>query len=95
MTKKLLVLLINCVFVIDVSAQVYNYPDTTPSGHVLYYNITNNEAEVTFKSYNYPNYGSLIDSTLIIPDSIVYDNVTYPVTAIGELTGGSIHEFLS
>ena len=38
---------------------------------------------MTFKSYNYPNYGSLIDSTLIIPDSIVYDNVTYPVTAIG------------
>lgn len=75
--------LIGCILTIGVTAQVNNFPDTTPSGHVLYYNIANGEAEVTFKSYNYPNYGSLIDSTLIIPDSIVYDSMTYPVTAIG------------
>lgn len=81
--KRKLLFVILWVISISVSAQVYNYPDTTPSGHILYYNIANGEAEVTFKSYNYPNYGSLIDSTLIIPDSIVYDNVTYPVTAIG------------
>lgn len=66
-----------------VSAQVSNYPAVTPSGHTLYYNIADGEAEVTFKSYNYPNYGSLIDSTLIIPDSIMYEDVKYPVTAIG------------
>ena len=83
MMKKTLVFLIGCTLTIGVAAQVYNHPDTTPSGHVLYYNIANGEAEVTFKSYNYPNYGSLIDSTLIIPDSIVYNSVTYPVTAIG------------
>lgn len=81
--KKTLVFLIGCILTISVAAQVYNHPDTTPSGHVLYYNIANGEAEVTFKSYNYPNYGSLIDSTLIIPDSIVYNSVTYPVTTIG------------
>lgn len=83
MMKKTLVFLVGLITAAGMSAQVYNYADTTPSGHVLYYNIANGEAEVTFKSYNYPNYGSLIDSTLIIPDSIVYDNVTYPVTAIG------------
>lgn len=81
--KKTLALLISCIAAFGTSAQVYNYPDTTPSGHILYYNIANGEAEVTFKSYNYPNYGSLIDSTLIIPDSIAYNNETYPVTAIG------------
>ena len=81
--KKTLVLLISCIAAFGTSAQVYNYPDTTPSGHILYYNIANGEAEVTFKSYNYPNYGSLIDSTLIIPDSIAYNNETYPVTSIG------------
>lgn len=81
--KKTLALLIGCIAAFGTSAQVYNYPDTTPSGHILYYNIANGEAEVTFKSYNYPNYGSLIDSTLIIPDSIAYNNETYPVTAIG------------
>ena len=68
---------------ICVSAQVSNYPAVTPSGHTLYYNIVDGEAEVTFKSYNYPNYGSLIDGTLIIPDSILYESVKYPVTAIG------------
>lgn len=81
--KKTLVLLIVYIVAFGTSAQVYNHPDTTPSGHVLYYNIANGEAEVTFKSYNYPNYGSLIDSTLIIPDSIEYNNETYPVTSIG------------
>ena len=65
------------------SAQVYNYPSVSPSGHTLYFNINNNEAEVTFKSYNYPNYGSLITNTLIIPDSILYEGGKYPVTAIG------------
>lgn len=81
--KKTIAFFVGCLFTVGVTAQVYSYPDTTPSGHVLYYNIANGEAEVTFKSYNYPNYGSLIDSTLIIPDSIVYDSVVYPVTAIG------------
>lgn len=83
MLKKTLALFVSYLFIFSASAQVYNYPDTTPSGHVLYYNIANGEAEVTFKSYNYPNYGSLIDSTLIIPDSIVYNNEAIPVTAIG------------
>ena len=81
--KKTIAFLISCIFTIGVAAQVSNYPDTTPSGHVLYYNIANGEAEVTYKSYNYPNYRDYIDSTLIIPDSIMYDSVMYPVTSIG------------
>lgn len=47
MMKKTLLFLIGCIFTIGVAAQVYNHPDTTPSGHVLYYNIANGEAEVT------------------------------------------------
>lgn len=35
------------------------------------------------RNYNYPNYGNTLDGDLIIPDSIVYENVTYPVTSIG------------
>ncbi len=81
--KQQIIFVILCIVAINSFAQVYNYSSVTPSGHILYYNISNNEAEVTFMSYNYPNYGSSLDSTLIIPDSIMYDSVMYPVTAIG------------
>ena len=30
-----------------------------------------------------PNYGTSLSGTLIIPDSVEYNNVSYPVTAIG------------
>jgi hypothetical protein len=81
--KQPIIFLFFCLAFSSTSAQVYNYPFVTPSGHTLYFNIDNGEAEVTFKSYNYPNYGNLIDSTLIIPDSILYQGVKYPVTTIG------------
>lgn len=41
------------------------------------------EAEATFCTYNMPNYGSSLTGTLVIPDSVEYNNVKYPVTAIG------------
>ena len=65
------------------SAQVYNYPSVTPSGHTLYYDIADGEASVAKKNYNYPNYGNTLDGDLIIPDSVEYDGVKYPVSAIG------------
>lgn len=65
------------------SAQVYNYPSVTPSGHTLYFDIANGEAAVAKKSYNYPNYGNTLDGDLIIPDSVEYSGVKYPVTSIG------------
>ena len=65
------------------SAQVYNYPAVTPSGHTLYFDIADGEAAVAKKNYNYPNYGNTLDGDLIIPDSVEYDGVKYPVTSIG------------
>lgn len=55
----------------------------TPSNHTVYFQIENNEAEATFCSYSMPNYGSSLTGTLIIPDSVEYNNVSYPVTSIG------------
>ena len=66
-----------------VLAQVYNYPAVTPSGHTLYYDIADGEASVAKKNYNYPNYGNTLDGDLIIPDSVEYEGVKYPVTSIG------------
>ena len=71
------------IMAICVSAQVYNYPSVTPSGHTLYYDIADGEASVAKKNYNYPNYGNTLDGDLIIPDSVEYDGVKYPVSAIG------------
>lgn len=71
------------IMAICASAQVYNYPSVTPSGHTLYFDIANGEAAVAKKSYNYPNYGNTLDGDLIIPDSVEYSGVKYPVTSIG------------
>ena len=64
-------------------AQGQTFPVVTPSNHTVYFQIENNEAEATFCSYSMPNYGSSLAGTLIIPDSVEYNNVSYPVTSIG------------
>lgn len=71
------------IMIVCASAQVYNYPSVTPSGHTLYYDIADGEAAVAKKNYNYPNYGNTLDGDLIIPDSVEYVGVKYPVTSIG------------
>lgn len=55
----------------------------TPSNHTVYFQLENDAAEATFCSYSMPNYGSSLAGTLIIPDSVEYNNVIYPVTSIG------------
>ena len=49
----------------------------------MYYDIADGEASVAKKNYNYPNYGNTLDGDLIIPDSVEYNSVKYPVTTIG------------
>lgn len=71
------------IIAICASAQVYSYPSITPSGHTLYFDIADGEAAVAKKSYRYPNYGNTLSGDLIIPDSVEYDGVKYPVTSIG------------
>lgn len=55
----------------------------TPSNHTVYFQLDNGAAEATYCSYSMPNYGSSLTGKLIIPDSVVYNNVSYPVTSIG------------
>lgn len=71
------------IMAICASAQVYSYPSITSSGHTLYFDIADGEAAVVKKSYSYPNYGNTLSGDLIIPDSVEYDGVKYPVTSIG------------
>ncbi len=55
----------------------------TPSGHTLYYNIENGEAQVTFENATSPRYTDLTGD-LIIPDSVTLNCVKYAVTSIGD-----------
>lgn len=62
--------------------QAYDFSDVSPSGHTLYYNIVNGEAQVTRPSTT--GYGGSIAGHLIIPDSVSYLMHTYAVTSIDE-----------
>ncbi len=64
-------------------AQGQTFPVITPSNHTVYFQLDNGAAEATYCSYNMPNYGTSLSGTLIIPDRVEYNNVSYPVTAIG------------
>ena len=55
----------------------------TPSNHTVYFELNSGEAEAAYCTYSMPNYGTSLSGTLIIPDSVEYNNVKYPVTAIG------------
>lgn len=78
--KRLLFLATICC---TLNAFAYNFSAVTPSGHTLYYDIVDGEAEVAKCNYNYPNYGNTLDGDLIIPDSVEHDSVVYAVTSIG------------
>lgn len=49
----------------------------------IYYNINGNEATVTYKEYNL-SWNSFYSGSVVIPETVTYNNVTYPVTAIGD-----------
>lgn len=68
-------------FLSNVQGQTFTV--ITPSNHTVNFQIENGEAEATYQTYGMPNYGSSITGTLIIPDSVEYNGIWYPVTSIG------------
>lgn len=82
MNKKLF-LCVAALMAFGQSSFAYNFSAVTPSGHTLYYDTVNGEAEVAKCNYNYPNYGNTLDGDLIIPDTVWYNGRAYPVTSIG------------
>ncbi|MBR6441005.1 MAG: leucine-rich repeat domain-containing protein [Bacteroidales bacterium] len=82
MLKKYSLLVIFSLFYCQI-VMGQTFTVVTPSNHTVYFQIENNEAEATYCSYSMPNYGSSLAGTLIIPDSVEYNNVSYPVTSIG------------
>lgn len=58
---------------------------TSPSGHLLRYNILNGSAEVTYMQSVSGNTGAAynISGNVVVPDSVEYDGQKIPVTKIG------------
>ena len=66
------------------NANAYDFSAVTPSGHTLYYNIVNGHAEVV-RPYASTGTNSYVSGALIIPASVVYNGVSYPVTKLSSL----------
>ena len=82
MLKKYTLLVVFSLFCWQI-VEGQTFTVVTPSNHTVYFQLDNGAAEATYSSYNMPNYGSSLAGTLIIPDSVEYNNVKYPVTSIG------------
>ena len=50
----------------------------------IYYEIDGNEAAVTFRGADYDSYMNEYSGDEVIPETVTYEGVTYPVTSIGE-----------
>ena len=65
----------------------YDFSAESPSGHTLYYKLSNGEAIVVYPRLRGSNYYytySKPTGYLIIPDSVPYNGVMLPVTSIGD-----------
>ena len=79
--KRLLLLAIMALCA--TSAWAYDFSAVAPSGQMLYYNIVDGNAQVTYQTNAWsPSYINLTGD-LFIPASVTYDNITYSVTRIG------------
>ncbi len=67
------------------AAEAYDFSAVSPSGHTLYYNLSNGVAVVTSQNndMSHPAYDTLVGD-VVIADSVVCNGETYVVSAIDE-----------
>ena len=80
--KKILSLIIVALTLCQYS-YAYDFSAVSSSGHTLYYNIVNGNAEVTSQNGSSPYYNTYPTGNLVIPSSVNYYGNTYNVTSIG------------
>lgn len=74
-------------FCLSLSAVAFDFSSVSPSGHMLHYSIVGNAVSVTFPGTSgdyYPAGTARPADTLVIPDTVSYQGVQYPVTAIAD-----------
>lgn len=79
-------LLIMLMSMIGDSSFAHDIEAKNADGVTIYYNWTNNETElaVTFRGSSETQYSSEYTGDVVIPESVNYNGITYPVTSIGK-----------
>lgn len=83
--KKFSSILLTLIPLFSISAQTLSFYSVSPSGHNLFYQITSTTAHTVQVSGG----NSSLSGSLIIPDSVVCDGVSYVVTHIYGATNNS------
>ena len=66
------------------SVLAYDFSDVASCGQTLYYNIVNDNAQVTRQNDDFPYYTEHPTGALSIPGSVSYGGTTYTVISIGD-----------
>ncbi len=81
--KFLLTLLIS---MLSVKAPAHDIEVANSDGVIIYYTYINDstELEVSYQGSKYDSYSNEYSGDVVIPESVTYNEKTYPVTSIGE-----------
>ena len=80
MKKQVLTIVAMLLTAFGAAAQTFGVP--TQNGQVVYFTINNGTAWVTYENSTNPRYTSL-SGDLVLPDTVLYELTSYPVTRIG------------
>ena len=86
--KFLLALLIS---MLGVKASAHNIAVANADGKTIYYNFINNNTElaVSYRGGHSNDYSNEYSGNVVIPDTVTYNEINYPVTSIGESAFGN------
>ncbi len=81
--KKQLLLLV--LMLLPMVASAHDIAVQNADGKTIYYNYINDgkELAVTYRGPSYNTYSNEYTGSIVIPESVIYNNVTYSVTSIG------------
>ena len=82
---KKVVFLVATLFIMDTTVCAHDIAVEKEDGVIIYYNFINKKTE-SFVSCQGDDYHSAVyKGSVVIPESVIYDGETYPVTFIGDL----------
>ena len=85
MRKKLSLLAVALIAMLQ-TAWAYDFSATSPSGHTLYYEIISGTTNVgVVRPGPYAAYNNYVTGNVVIPDTVIYNGVTYNVTELKTL----------